>query len=96
MVYSSASDYMFCSEFWKPIPPNEPFRVVLGNVRDKLYNTREYMREVLAFGKSDIAEEDIFTSVDEVYILLDDLLILICACQYIYLDMFILFKLLVS
>ena len=51
------------------------------------------MRDLLAFGKSDIAEEDIFTSVDEVYILLDDHLILICVCQYIYLDMFILFKL---
>ena len=74
---------MFCSEFWKPIPPNEPFRVVLGNVRDKLYNTREYMRAVLAFGKSDIAEEDIFTSVDEVYILLDDHLVLICVSVYL-------------
>ena len=61
---------MFCSEFWKPIPPNEPFRVVLGNVRDRLYNTREYMRDLLAFGKSDIAEEDIFNSVDQVDTLL--------------------------
>ena len=41
------------------------------------------MRAVLAFGKSDIAEEDIFTSVDEVYILLDDHLVLICVSVYL-------------
>ncbi|MCO5572712.1 hypothetical protein L7F22_026471 [Adiantum nelumboides] len=58
-----AKHYM---EFWKPIPPNEPFRVVLSSVRDRLYNTREHMRDLLAIGKSDIAEEDIFTSVDQI------------------------------
>jgi hypothetical protein len=36
------------------------------------------MRAVLAFGKSDISEEDIFTSVDEVYIILNNLLGSIC------------------
>ena len=39
-------------------------------MRDRLYNTREYMRDLLAFGKSDIAEEDIFNSVDQVDTLL--------------------------
>jgi len=48
-------------EFWKHIPPNEPFRVLLGDMRDKLYNTRERMRQLLATGKSDIDLKDTFT-----------------------------------
>nr|ABG01962.1 phosphoenolpyruvate carboxylase [Sesuvium portulacastrum] len=51
-------------EFWKQIPPNEPYRVVLADVRDKLYNTRERARQVLANGYSDIPEEATFTHVD--------------------------------
>lgn len=53
-------------EFWKHIPPNEPFRVLLGDMRDKLYNTRERMRQLLANGKSDINLEDTFTDASQV------------------------------
>ncbi|KAG0558515.1 hypothetical protein M758_10G031500 [Ceratodon purpureus] len=53
-------------EFWKHIPPNEPFRVLLGDMRDKLYNTRERMRQLLANGKSDIPVEDTFTDASQV------------------------------
>lgn len=49
------------SEFWKHIPPNEPFRVLLGDMRDRMYYTRERMRQLLATGKSDINVEDTFT-----------------------------------
>lgn len=55
------------SEFWKQIPPNEPYRVILGDVRDKLYNTRERARQLLANGTSDIPEEVAFTNVEQVY-----------------------------
>ncbi|BFI04224.1 phosphoenolpyruvate carboxylase [Marchantia polymorpha subsp. ruderalis] len=51
-------------EFWKQIPASEPFRVILGEVRDRLYNTRERMRQMLSSGKSDITEEETFTSAD--------------------------------
>lgn len=54
-------------EFWKHIPPNEPFRVLLGDMRDKLYNTRERMRQLLANGKSDINIEDTFTDATQVW-----------------------------
>jgi phosphoenolpyruvate carboxylase len=54
------------TEFWKQIPPNEPYRVVLGNVRDKLYNTRERSRQLLANGKSDIPEDSTFTNAEQV------------------------------
>ncbi|XP_024377853.1 phosphoenolpyruvate carboxylase isoform X2 [Physcomitrium patens] len=54
------------TEFWKHIPPNEPFRVLLGNMRDKLYNTRERMRQLLANGKSDINLEDTFTEKSQI------------------------------
>ncbi|GAB2274728.1 Phosphoenolpyruvate carboxylase 1, partial [Dionaea muscipula] len=47
------------------IPPNEPYHVVLADVRDKLYNTRERSRHLLANGVSDIPDETTFTSVDE-------------------------------
>lgn len=55
------------AEFWKQVPPNEPYRVILGDVRDKLYHTRERARQLLANGFSDIAEETTFTIVDQVY-----------------------------
>lgn len=54
------------AEFWKPIPPNEPFRVILGDVRDKLYQTRERIRQLLATGKSDISEEETYVSKEQV------------------------------
>ena len=36
--------------------PNEPFRVILGDVRDKLYNTRECTCQLLSNGIFDIPE----------------------------------------
>ncbi|KAG8386807.1 hypothetical protein BUALT_Bualt03G0187200 [Buddleja alternifolia] len=62
---SSKRDAKHYIEFWKQIPPNEPYRVILGDVRDKLYHTRERARHLLANGVSDIAEESTFTNVEE-------------------------------
>lgn len=53
-------------EFWKQIPSNEPYRAILGDVRDKLYNTREHARQLLSSGVSDIPEDSVFISVDQV------------------------------
>ncbi|CAN6925935.1 unnamed protein product, partial [Brassica oleracea] len=52
-------------EFWKTIPPTEPYRVVLGDVRDTLYHTRERTRQLLSNGISDIPEEATFTDVEQ-------------------------------
>uniref|UniRef100_A0A1J3K7G2 phosphoenolpyruvate carboxylase n=1 Tax=Noccaea caerulescens TaxID=107243 RepID=A0A1J3K7G2_NOCCA len=52
-------------EFWKTIPPTEPYRVILGDVRDKLYHTRERSRQLLSNGISDIPEEATFTNVEQ-------------------------------
>ncbi|KAL6140747.1 hypothetical protein ACLB2K_059043 [Fragaria x ananassa] len=52
-------------EFWKQIPSNEPYRVVLGDVRDKLYNTRERARQLLSDGASHIPEDTTFTDVKQ-------------------------------
>jgi phosphoenolpyruvate carboxylase len=49
------------------LPPNEPYRVILGDVRDKLYNTRERARQLLANGISDIPEDVAFTNVEQVF-----------------------------
>lgn len=54
------------TEFWKQIPPNEPYRVILGDVRDKLYNTRERARQLLANGISDIPDDIAYTHVEQV------------------------------
>ncbi|KAJ6686295.1 PHOSPHOENOLPYRUVATE CARBOXYLASE [Salix purpurea] len=48
------------------VPPNESCRVILGDVRDKLNNTRERSRQLLANGKSDIPENSIFTNAEQV------------------------------
>ena len=53
-------------EFWKQIPSNEPYRAILGDVRDKLYNTRERARQLLSSGVSDVPEDAVCTSVDQV------------------------------
>ncbi|KAL6838809.1 hypothetical protein ACP4OV_031523 [Aristida adscensionis] len=52
-------------EFWKQISPGEPYRIVLGDVRDKLYNTCERARQILSHGISDIPEDEIYTSVHQ-------------------------------
>ncbi|XP_042430195.1 phosphoenolpyruvate carboxylase-like isoform X2 [Zingiber officinale] len=57
-------------EFWKQIPPSEPYRVILGDVRDKLYNTRERSRHLLTNGVSDIPLEATLTNVEQVAMLL--------------------------
>ncbi|CAN6194913.1 unnamed protein product [Urochloa humidicola] len=49
------------TEFWRQIPTNEPYRVVLADVRDKLYNTRERMRHMLTTGFSEIPEDATIT-----------------------------------
>lgn len=55
-----------CAEFWKQVPPNEPYRVILGDVRDKLYQTRERSRQLLSHESSDIPAEATFTNVEQV------------------------------
>ncbi|CAI8592526.1 unnamed protein product [Vicia faba] len=62
---SSKRDAKHYIEFWKQVPPNEPYRVILGYVRDKLYNTRERARQLLANENSDIPEETTFTNVEQ-------------------------------
>lgn len=56
------------TEFWKIIPANEPYRVILGDVRDKLYLTRERTRHLLSLGTSEIPEEATFTNVEQVFV----------------------------
>ncbi|KAF2287321.1 hypothetical protein GH714_039624 [Hevea brasiliensis] len=46
-------------------PPSEPYRVILGDLRDKLYQTRERSRQLLSHGISDIPEEGTFTNVEQ-------------------------------
>ncbi|CAL0323589.1 unnamed protein product [Lupinus luteus] len=67
-------------EFWKQIPPNEPYRVILGDVRDKLYSTRERSRQLLANGTSDIPEEKTFTDVEQFLEPLELCYQSLCAC----------------
>ncbi|GJS93159.1 phosphoenolpyruvate carboxylase gene [Tanacetum coccineum] len=65
-IYRSArKDVKHYIEFWKQVPPTEPYRVVLGDVRDKLYNTRERARHLLAHGFSEIPEESFYTHVEQ-------------------------------
>ncbi|XP_051152272.1 phosphoenolpyruvate carboxylase 2-like [Andrographis paniculata] len=77
---SSKRDAKHYIEFWKQVPPNEPYRVILGDVRDKLYNTRERARQLLANGISDIPEESTFTNVDEFLEPLELCYRSLCAC----------------
>lgn len=35
------------ADFWNPVPVTEPFRVVLSDVRDRLYHTRQLLHHCL-------------------------------------------------
>ncbi|XP_042008424.1 phosphoenolpyruvate carboxylase 2-like [Salvia splendens] len=67
-------------EFWKQVPSNEPYRVILGDVRDKLYHTRERARQLLASGVSDIPVELTFTNTEEFLEPLELCYRSLCAC----------------
>ena len=75
-ILASIIDFFLDPEFWKQIPPSEPYRVILGDVRDKLYLTRERARHLLANEVSDIPEEASYTNVEQVssYLLLEKVL----------------------
>ncbi|CAD6219755.1 unnamed protein product [Miscanthus lutarioriparius] len=74
---STKKDAKHYIEFWKKVPPNQPYRVILSDVRDKLYNTREQSRELLSSGHSDIPEEATLTTVEQ--------WVLICRCHLLQL-----------
>ncbi|KAL2466772.1 Phosphoenolpyruvate carboxylase 3 [Abeliophyllum distichum] len=77
---SSKRDAKHYIEFWKQVPPNEPYRVILGEVRDKLYQTRERSRHLLANGVSDIPEEATYTNVEQFLEPLELCYSSLCAC----------------
>nr|GMD36731.1 phosphoenolpyruvate carboxylase-like [Ipomoea batatas] len=77
---TSKRDVKHYIEFWKQIPPNEPYRVILADVRDKLYSTRERARQLLANGFSDIPEEAAFTNVEQFLEPLELCYRSLCAC----------------
>lgn len=77
---TSKRDVKHYIEFWKQIPPNEPYRIVLGYVRDKLYHTRERSRQLLANGVSDVPEDATFANVDQFLEPLELCYRSLCAC----------------
>lgn len=54
------------AEFWKFIPPTEPYRVLLSEVRDKLYYTREHFQAQLEGRQSYTDEADLVLRTDDV------------------------------
>jgi phosphoenolpyruvate carboxylase len=40
------------ADFWRPIPSNEPYRVLLSEVRDRLYETRQVLQQKLSGGSA--------------------------------------------
>ncbi|KAJ3695358.1 hypothetical protein LUZ60_000735 [Juncus effusus] len=77
---SSKKDTKHYIEFWKQVPSSEPYRVILGDVRDKLYNTRERARHLLSQGHSDIPEQATYTNVEEFLEPLELCYSSLCAC----------------
>ncbi|CAD6219742.1 unnamed protein product [Miscanthus lutarioriparius] len=79
--HSTKKDAKHYIEFWKKVPPNQPYRVILSDVRDKLYNTREQSRELLSSGHSDIPEEATLTTVEQLLEPLELCYRSLCACE---------------
>ncbi|CAH9147603.1 unnamed protein product [Cuscuta epithymum] len=80
LYQSSKRDAKHYIEFWKQVPPSEPYRVILGDVRDKLYQTRERTRQLLAHGHSDVPEEATFTNIEQFLEPLELCYRSLCAC----------------
>ncbi|GAA0170349.1 lyase [Lithospermum erythrorhizon] len=80
LLRASRRDAKHFIEFWKRLPINEPYRVILGDVRDKLYNTRERSRQLLANGRSEYPEETTFTDVNQLLEPLELCYRSLCAC----------------
>lgn len=77
---NSRRDAKHYIEFWKHIPANEPYRVILGDVRDKLYNTRERSRQLLSQGVSDFPEDTTYTDLEQFLEPLELCYRSLCAC----------------
>lgn len=77
---TSKRDAKHYIEFWKKIPPNEPYRVLLADVRDRLYNTQERARQLLANGYSDVPEESTFSNLEQFLEPLELCYRSLCAC----------------
>ncbi|KAK9085675.1 hypothetical protein Sjap_026086 [Stephania japonica] len=77
---SSKKDAKHYIEFWKQVPPSEPYRVILSDVRDKLYCTRERTRNLLASGTSEIPEEATYTHIEQFLEPLELCYRSLCAC----------------
>eukprot|EP00245_Coleochaete_scutata_P011787 TRINITY_DN444_c0_g1_i1.p1 TRINITY_DN444_c0_g1~~TRINITY_DN444_c0_g1_i1.p1 ORF type:complete len:754 (+),score=165.39 TRINITY_DN444_c0_g1_i1:340-2262(+) len=52
-------------EFWRTVASTEPYRVVLSDVRDKLYRTRDRAQQLLVNGKTDIPEADTYSDKEQ-------------------------------
>ncbi|MEW5318243.1 MAG: hypothetical protein WDW38_009481 [Sanguina aurantia] len=59
------------ADFWAPIPATEPFRVVLGYMRDKLWSTREVLHQCLIHPqmnvKAALEERGSYMDVEEMF-----------------------------
>ena len=53
------------ADFWRPIPSNEPYRVVLSEVRDRLYETRQVLQQKLSGSSAGWGGVTAFRSTDE-------------------------------
>eukprot|EP00271_Cylindrocystis_brebissonii_P023319 TRINITY_DN9635_c0_g1_i1.p1 TRINITY_DN9635_c0_g1~~TRINITY_DN9635_c0_g1_i1.p1 ORF type:complete len:988 (-),score=306.83 TRINITY_DN9635_c0_g1_i1:1321-4284(-) len=65
LMAKSKNDVKHYIEFWKSVPATEPYRVVLSDIRDKLWSTRERAQQLLTAGKSKIPLTDVLTSSEQ-------------------------------
>uniref|UniRef100_A0A0D3EKY4 phosphoenolpyruvate carboxylase n=1 Tax=Oryza barthii TaxID=65489 RepID=A0A0D3EKY4_9ORYZ len=68
MYFSKMADLMFELSMWRcndELRAREPYRIILGDVRDKLYNTCERARQILSKGISSIPEDQTYTNVEQ-------------------------------
>ncbi|KAI3898825.1 hypothetical protein MKW92_023388 [Papaver armeniacum] len=66
--------------FGKKVPPSEPYRVILSDVRDKLYQTRERYRHLLSNETSDVPEEETYTNLEQLLAPLELCYRSLCSC----------------
>ena len=69
-------------DFWRSIPMEEPYRVILAEVRDKLYNTREALQEVISGKRDALDPED-----DSVFVSKEQLMEPLMACYESLIEM---------
>eukprot|EP00899_Mesostigma_viride_P018672 jgi/Mesvir1/26806/Mv20570-RA.2 len=67
MQPTGSSQHKHYHEFWRTVPANEPYRAILGDLRDRLANTRESIHYALNGNPCPIPDSELLHTADDIF-----------------------------